>query len=373
MGAGLRTWLNVIILAFVFIIIIFYNGFIEGWNEQAERDGIAWEYGAGQLWHEDYDPYDAFSFKDGHGNFPEDKQQQLSPILVQQASMYPDGRIISVKLNGIEIEQTTLKIPSLLLASSEAEFPVIIGKRMAASANLNEGDKVLIRWRDHNGTFDASEVTVAGVFDTNVVTVDKGQIWLSLDKMWEITGLEGHASFFIAEEAFQKGQISGWHFMSQDELLKDLRSMVAMEKMGALVIYLILLAIALLAIFDTQVLSIFRRQKEIGTYISLGMTRQKVLALFTMEGSMYSILAVSVGGIIGLPIFMYTNSTGISLPKGTDELGVAMADIIYPVYNSSLILGTIFLLVFSATLVSFLPARKIVKMNPVEALKGKLQ
>ena len=32
--------------------------------------------------------------------------------------------------------------------------------------------------------------------------------------------------------------------------------------------YGLLLNIALLAIFDTQVLSIFRRQKEIGTYIA---------------------------------------------------------------------------------------------------------
>ena len=46
----------------------------------------------------------------------------------------------------------------------------------------------------------------------------------------------------------------------------------------------------MLAIFDTQVLSIFRRQKEIGTYVALGMTRKQVVALFTVEGAMHSVL-----------------------------------------------------------------------------------
>lgn len=149
--------------------------------------------------------------------------------------------------------------------------------------------------------------------------------------------------------------------------------MVEIETISSYFIYGILLFIALLAIFDTQVLSVFRRQKEIGTLISLGMTRAKVAGIFTFEGSMYSILAILVGGILGLGLFVPTAINGISMPKGTDEMGFPMADIIYPAYSPQLFLGTVLMLVSLATLVSFLPARKISKMNPVDALKGKLQ
>jgi len=45
----------------------------------------------------------------------------------------------------------------------------------------------------------------------------------------------------------------------------------------------------------------------------------------------------------------------------------------YPIYGIGLIVGTIVLVILSATIVSFLPARKIARMNPVEALKGKVQ
>jgi len=373
MGAGLRTWLNVLVLAFTFVVIIFYNAFLNGWYNQAEKDGIDWEYGYGHVEHADYDPYDPFTLLDGHGVL-ENPAQGLTPLLIRQASIYPDGRMVSILLKGIPADQDILKLPTESLKTSDADIPAIIGKRMAASANLGVGDKVLLRWRDGNGTFDASEVTVTGIFDTNVSNVDTGQIWVDIDRLWQMTGLKDHASLYIAAEGYAPGtERSNWTFKDQNALLKDIRAMVDIERISSYFIYGILLFIALLAIFDTQVLSVFRRQKEIGTLISLGMTRTKVAGIFTFEGSMYSILAVMVGGILGSALFVPTAQNGISMPKGTDEMGFAMADTIYPVYSPQLVFGTVSLLIVSATLVSFLPARKIAKMDPVDALKGKLQ
>lgn len=137
--------------------------------------------------------------------------------------------------------------------------------------------------------------------------------------------------------------------------------------------YILLLAIALLAIFDTQVLSVFRRQREIGTYISLGMTRTQVVGIFTVEGSMYSLFATVLGAIYGIPLLLFLSRNGIAMPEGMGDMGFSIADKIYPTYSIGLILGTIALVVISATIVSFLPSRKISKMDPVDALKGKVQ
>lgn len=156
-------------------------------------------------------------------------------------------------------------------------------------------------------------------------------------------------------------------------MLQNLDALISMKKYSSAILYLLLLAIALLAIFDTQVLSIFRRQKEIGTYIALGMKRLQVVKLFTIEGSLYSFLAMLVGCIYGIPLFIYINKTGIGMPQASQDMGVSLADKIYPIFGLQLIIGTILLVTISATIVSFLPAKKIAKMNPVLALKGKLQ
>jgi ABC-type lipoprotein release transport system permease subunit len=372
-GSGLRTWLNVGVLSFAYVVIILYNGMIDGWNHQAKRDSIAWEYGKGHLLHADYDPYDPFTLQDGHGMLRKDKTQNLTPILIRPASIYPQGRMISVSLKGISTEQSILKLPTNFLKKSKASIPGIIGKRMATSANLTEGDQVLLRWRDKNGTFDAADITIAGIFDTDVPTIDGGQIWIPIEKLWGMTGLTEHATMFIAGNAYQHELLDEWNFRSQEDLLKELNDIIAMKKISGSIMYFLLLAIALLAIFDTQVLSIFRRQKEIGTYISLGMTRWQVVWLFTIEGSMYSILATILGSIYGIPMFVYLAKKGIGMPTASQDMGIAVAERIFPVYGTGLILSTIVLVVVSATLVSFLPALKIAKMDPVDALKGKLQ
>ena len=80
-----------------------------------------------------------------------------------------------------------------------------------------------------------------------------------------------------------------------------------------------------------------------------------------------------MGALMGIPILSILAINGISFPEVTQGMGVTMAERIFPVFSLQLIAGTMILLIISATIVSFLPAKKIANMNPVEALKGKLQ
>ena len=371
-GAGLRTWLNVIVLAFAFILIVFYHGLNTGWNEQAKRDTIEWEVGKGQLRNSEYDPYDPFTIADGHGHLDNPKALSLEPVLLRQGSIYPDGRMFSATLKGIDVNQKILKLPIKSLANSDADFPVLIGERMAGSANLKEGDEVLMRWRDNNGTYDATTITIASVFESDMFTIDNGQIWMEINKLWEITDMpKNEATFYISTVDRETMNQKGWEFHDQASLVSYIDDLAEMDAIGAMIMYGLLLAIALLAIFDTHVLSIFRRQKEIGTYIALGMTRKRVVALFTIEGSMYSIFATVVGMIAGFPLFAYFSETGIGMGEAAEA--AAMATRIYPVYGIGLIASTTALVTISATVVSFLPSKKIARMDPVDALKGKMQ
>lgn len=372
MGAGLRTWLNAGVLSFAFVVIIFYNGLIDGWNQQAKIDGINWEYGYGHLINENYDAYDAFSIQDGHGELAESKQENLTPILIRQGNLYSNGRMMSIRIKGIDPNQEVLRLPTQLLNDSKAEIPIIIGKRMSESAKVKIGDEFLLRWRDKNGTYDAATVSVAGVFETNVPFVDGGQIWMSIDKLRDLTLLKNRTTYFVANEQYESTAISGWRFENQEYLMREQTKLINAKKVGGSIFYIILMTLGLLAIFDTQVLSIFRRQKEIGTYIALGMTRWQVVRMFTAEGGMYSVFATILGAIYGIPLMWYLSKTGISFGTDGGEMGIIMSEKMYPVYGIGLILGTIFIVILSATIVSFLPARKIARMNPVEALKGKI-
>lgn len=378
LGAGLRTWLNVSVLSFAFVVIVFYNGMLDGWNMQAHNDTKDWETGGGQFWHPLYDPYDPFGLQDAHGNLPNELEQlissrELTPLLITQGSIYPQGRMQNIIIKGIEPEQKILKLPTRKLSENSGAIPVIIGKRMASSAKLKKGDVVLMRWRDKHGTFDAREITIADVFNSNVPAIDNGQIWVSLSTLQEMTGMYGETTLLVASESFQGKTTGQWQFKSPEYLLKEIDDIIKTKKGSSAIVYLLLLALALLAIFDTQVLAIFRRQKEIGTYIALGMTRGQVIRIFTVEGTAHSFLALLLGAIYGIPLLWLLQKNGIPMPSSADAAGLAIAEKIIPVYSFAMILSSVILVVVSATIVSYFPTRRISKMKPTDALKGKIQ
>ncbi len=387
-GAGLRTWLNVLALSFSYVVIIFYNGLIEGWNQQARRETIAWEVGAGQYWQESYDPYDPFTLVDAHAPLPPALARgatsgSLSPVLIVQGTIYPGGRMQSALLRGIDPDQGVVALPTAVLdtACEGGALPVLIGRRMAESAGLALHDIVLVRWRDRNGAFDACEALVADIFDVDVPSVDVGQIWVPLERLQVMTGLEGEATLVVAardavahDAAPQLAAAPvGWHFKTADMLLQDLTDIIEAKRIGSAVMYTILLLMALLALFDTQVLSIFRRQREIGTYVALGMTRWQVVGLFTFEGGAHSILAAFAGAIYGVPLLWYLATEGFGVGGSFENTGLAGAARIYPAFSAGLVGATIVLIFIAATIVSFLPARRIAHMQPTDALRGRMR
>ena len=121
LGAGLRTWLNVVALSFSFVVIVFLQGMYNGMNEQASRATVAGLYGGGQYWQARYDPYDPLTLPDAHAQVPPPldalaARGQAVPILVRQASIYPGGRFRGILLRGIDPGQRVLDIPTAALA-----------------------------------------------------------------------------------------------------------------------------------------------------------------------------------------------------------------------------------------------------------------
>jgi putative ABC transport system permease protein len=379
LGAGLRTWLNVIVLSFSFLVIIWHKGLLNGWDRQAKNDMINWETGTGQFWQSSYDPYDPFSLTDAHAKIPPAfdtllTDGKVAPVLITQGTIYPGGRMQSVLIKGIGADQKVLKLPASLFLNSKEDLPALIGSKMASEDGLKEGNIITIRWRDIHGTFDANELKVIGIFETNVPSVDEGQIWIPINRLQEMTGMPGQATILVCGNIDASSlKPEGWKYKGNDELLRSVTDVIKMKSVSGIVLYIILMSLAMLAIFDTQVLSIFRRQKEIGTYIALGMTRSQVVGLFTLEGSLNSVLAAFLAAIYGIPLLALQASRGMSFAGAGKTYGLVMADKIFPFYSLGLIASTVIIIMITTTIVSYLPSRRIARMKPTEALRGKLQ
>lgn len=379
-GAGLRTWLNVIVLSFSFVIIIWMKGVMTGWDLQAKTDMKNWEIGGGQYWHEKYDPYDPFTLDESHSVVPEEfikeiEKGEMAQMLLSQGTVYPQGRIQSVVIRGIDPAQKLFYLPSARLDTAVTDaIPAFIGYLMAEDLKAVKGDRISLQWRDKNGTFDAAEILITDIFRSNVPVVDRGQIYIPLGRLQSMLGIPGEASVITFRDPEKpRGQVQGWTLKTAPQLTSEIDEMIKMKSSGQKILYFVLLLLAMLAIFDTQVLSIFRRQKEIGTYIALGYTRGQVVGLFTVEGTMYAVFAALLSAAYGMPFLAWQAKAGWTMPVDTSQMGLAIAQTLYPVYSIGLVVSTILVVMVVTAIVSYWPSRRIAKMNPTEALRGKLQ
>jgi putative ABC transport system permease protein len=168
-------------------------------------------------------------------------------------------------------------------------------------------------------------------------------------------------------------EIPGWNFRNLDFLLIGLTNMIKAKTIGSSVMYIMMLFLAMLAIFDTQILSIFHRRKEMGTMMALGLTRPNIIKLFTLEGVLHAVLAIFMGAIYGIPLLIHFQKVGMQIGMDAKDWGLSgLDDALYPVYGLKLVLGTIIIVLITVTIVSYLPTRKIAKLKPTDALRGKM-
>ncbi|MFC1481263.1 ABC transporter permease [Candidatus Neomarinimicrobiota bacterium] len=385
-GAGLRTWLNVFVTAISFFLIVFMSGMYQGMEEHSLQVMIDTEIAGGAYWHPEYDPADPIALDDAHGIPPLPVAELIEtgaavPVLISQAAIYPNGRIRPVLMKGTIPGQTILDFPSSTLEGyAGADIPVLVGVGMAKSNNLKEGDTFIIRWLDANRTYDAQEGIVVAVMQTENFQIDMGQIWVPIDRMQQMLSTPGEATYVTyAQKVEPLNETDGWIHRDAAYLNRHMKALIDADRQSAPILYGILLALAAMGIFNSQVLTIFRRQKEIGTLMALGMTRSKVVSLFTTEGGINAFLALIMTIVLGGPVLYWSATTGVPLMElygmgdlDAGEWGVIMAARLVSAYSMNLFVGTTILVSIIVLIVSYIPARKIAKMKPTDALRGKV-
>ena len=381
LGAKLRTWLNVFVTALSFFMIILFSAMYDGMREHAKQVTIDTEIGGGAYWHPEYDPMDPMTFEDAHSIIPRDlkllvDQKKAVPVLVSQASIYPNGRIMPVIMKGITPEQNIVNMPTeMLVGHEEVTIPVLIGRGMAKDANLEVGDAFTIRWLDADRTYDADEGTVVHIMDTENFKLDMGHIWVPLKKAQTMLAMEEEATYVTYAEGLSVVKNKhDWIPRDVKYLIRDMEALIKADEPNAAIMYIILLCFAAMGIFNAQVLSIFRRGREIGTLMALGMTRTRVVGLFTLEGGLNAFLAAIMTVILFGPLLWYFGTNGIWLGVDYSDgaMGIIVEKYLIPVYSVGLVVTTTIIVSIIVLIVSYLPSRRIARMKPTDALRGKV-
>lgn len=373
---GTRSVLNVLITGLAMVAVVFSISLYNGFQAQATRNMIRTDVGGGHYRLPDFDILTPTEWEDRTFEAPAALRgladADKAEVLVQQGQIFPRRRLYPVQLRGMGMVQGLLDLPLDRLRNwqgrTEEQLPAILGTKMAQRAKLKTGDTMVLKWRDRNGVVDARDLVVVDVVPIINPRIDEGVVWLRLDHLRRITRREGEVSWVAVRHAH--GPLPGVEFQSPDQLMEDILHLIKTDRRYARIFWAILVFLAGIGVFNTQILNVFRRQKEIGTLMAIGMTSRQIVTLFTLEGSLAAFLSVFAALVLGTAIFSWFQSVGLDVSHLSESSIPVRERVLLKIIPREVVL-TGAVIVSIMMLVSWLPVRKISRLDPTLALRGR--
>ena len=373
---GLRAFLNVLVTALSIVALIFMLSLLNGFQAQATRNLVSTDVGGGHYRVPGFDILTPTKWEDLTMPVPEVLDGLLvrdkAEVLVQQGQLYPNRRLYPVQLRGIAMDQSLLNLPLAGLKSFEDKpgevIPAVVGVKMARKAHLEKGDTVVLKWRDKGGAVDARDVLIVDVGDIVNPRIDDGVVWLRLDHLRSMTDREGEVSWVAVREYL--GQVQGFEFQGIEMLMADLLAMLRQDRINSKILWGILMVLVCTSVFNTQILNIFKRQKEIGTLMALGMEPQWIVRIFTLEGVIAALWALGLAVVLGVPFFIWFQGVGFDVTH-LSEASFPVRETVYPDYQPREILVSVFIVMSLIIVSAWVPVKKIPRLDPTLALRGR--
>jgi len=218
-------------------------------------------------------------------------------------------------------------------------------------------------YKTTNSGFDQASVFVnagelAALYDGKTVLTHEIAVMFndieSVDMMKEkLTGISG------------ENKISSWQELAPD---------AAMMNDYMIMYYFIFVGIVLLAlafgIINTMLMTILERTKELGMLMAIGMNRRRVFNMIMLETIFLTLVGAVAGMLAGWIIIEALGKTGIHFASwGEGFEAVGFAAVVYPVVTPGFFVIITGMVIVTAIISSLWPARKALKLNPIEALR----
>ncbi|MEK9629134.1 MAG: FtsX-like permease family protein [Nitrospinota bacterium] len=373
---GLRAFLNVLVTALSIIALIFMLSLLNGFQAQSTRNLVTTDIGGGHYRSPGFDILAPTEWEDHTLIVPDQlmhlSDQEKAEVLVQQGQLYPNRRLYPVQIRGISMEQMLLQLPLDNLKKFRKEIddviPAVVGVKMARKAHLKKGDTLTLKWRDKSGAVDARDIFIVDVGDMINPRIDDGVVWLRLDHLRSMTDRKNEVSWVAVKNYV--GPINEFDFQPVENLMADLLALLSQDRRNSKILWSILMILVCTSVFNTQVLNIFKRQKEIGTLMALGMDSNRIVRIFTLEGALAAIWALLVAFILGVPFFIWYQGVGFDVTH-LSEASFPVRETIFPDYQPLEIFYSLTIVFVLVVLAAWLPVRKITRLDPTLALRGR--
>lgn len=268
---------------------------------------------------------------------------------------------------------------------SLGEPGALIGSALSLYLNAGIGDTIVLLGQGYHGTTAAGKFRINGIVKLPAPDLDNKIVYLPYDICQELYNTPGMLTSLaisikenndgtiesmiedIEKEIAPPLKVMGWR-----EMNKLMINQMDADSKGGMIMIIILYLVIAFGIFGTVLMMTAERRREFGVLVAIGMQKNKLSIVITMELIMMGLLGIVSGIVASLLVIFYGYSHPIrfhgEMAKMYEDYGIeAVMTFLLPdmyVLWQSLIVAII---VFIALIY---PLRKISKMKVVNSLKA---
>jgi len=262
--------------------------------------------------------------------------------------------------------------------SSSSDRRIIIGKEMANQLETAVGRRLVIITQGSDGLNREAGFRIAGTYDIEGTTVEKMFVFTGVAALQNMVGAKvvTEVSVRLVDDLFQTSMLDKMiNFFTDLEVktwqqLEPMAAAFFMFADGAIYLYFIVIMTALIfGLVNTLASSVMERVHELGMLRAVGMRPGAVVMQVVFESTFIMLIGVAIGLSLGWMAFqLFPPVLDLSrYAEGFEKFGMP-AKIHLRLHTSDMVVITIQSIVFGI-LASLYPARRAVKISPLEALR----
>ena len=259
---------------------------------------------------------------------------------------------------------------------------IVISRKIADKLNVRLKSKIVFTFQDAFGDMQSIAFRVGGIYKTTNGMFDEGNVFIRYTDVFDYTGLPAgavHEAAILTEDMescrilapqlkrlFPEMDVQAWN-----ELNPALEMVLAYTDFLAVIILGIFLLALSFGIINTMLMAVLERTHELGMLGAIGMSKRKIFRMIMLETLFLTIIGSVAGIVIGALLIFPTLKTGIDMNFliGDQFEDYGFSSIVYPILNLQMFIQIVVLVILAGILSAIYPARKALKLNPLEAIK----
>jgi len=264
---------------------------------------------------------------------------------------------------------------------------VLLGATLALELRAREGNEIAAVTQAADGTLGNELFRVGGIVKTGLAYLDRSVAFMRIDDLQRLLALEPsriheiaiklrdpvrapESSRFISR---MSGLPEGVSVQSWRQLLPQLNDYLGLAGgANAFIIGLVVVFVSF-GILNTMMMATFERIREIGMLNAFGMRPGLILSTFLFEAFFLALLGLTAGFGLGALMMRYLSLYGLDLSRWMGQLSMLQTrvePILKAVWNWEAVVAAAISLWVATVAAAYLPARKAVKVDAVEALRA---